>query len=125
MHAAPRASDRAVDVLGSPALEGGGEVPQRVDVDRIQPQIEVALHPFSIRLQDQQPGGSSLPVPPAPPEIDEGPHLSYAWQWFLFTAILLLGYPLLLRRSLRFANDRDAVVQAEDSDSDVAVPSSG
>lgn len=96
-----------------------------VDVDRVQPQIPLTLYPFSVLLQAQQPQGGQLPVPAPPPEVDEGSHLSYAWQWFLFTAILLLGYPLLLRRSLRFANDRDPVVQAEDSDSDVAVPSSG
>ena len=34
----------------------------------------------------------------APPELSEGPHLGYAVQWFIFTAIAVVGYPLVLRR---------------------------
>jgi surfeit locus 1 family protein len=34
-------------------------------------------------------------------EISEGPHLSYAIQWFTFTAILLIGYPFFVRRELQ------------------------
>jgi cytochrome oxidase assembly protein ShyY1 len=41
---------------------------------------------------------SILPVPP--PELGEGPHFSYAVQWFIFTAIAIIGYPLVLRRVL-------------------------
>jgi cytochrome oxidase assembly protein ShyY1 len=37
-----------------------------------------------------------LPVPP--PELSEGPHLGYAVQWFIFSAIAVIGYPLVLRR---------------------------
>jgi surfeit locus 1 family protein len=33
-----------------------------------------------------------------PPELSEGPHLGYAFQWFTFTVIALVGYPLILRR---------------------------
>lgn len=36
-----------------------------------------------------------------PPSIPSGPHLSYAVQWFLFTGVVLVGYPLLLRRARR------------------------
>ena len=39
---------------------------------------------------------SILAVPP--PELSEGPHLGYAVQWFIFSAIALVGYPLVLRR---------------------------
>jgi surfeit locus 1 family protein len=39
---------------------------------------------------------SILPVPP--PELSEGPHLGYAVQWFIFSAIAVVGYPLVLRR---------------------------
>ena len=37
-------------------------------------------------------------LPVAPPELGEGPHLSYAVQWFIFSLIALVGYPLILRR---------------------------
>jgi surfeit locus 1 family protein len=36
------------------------------------------------------------PVPP--PELSEGPHLSYAVQWFIFSTIAVVGYPIVLRR---------------------------
>jgi cytochrome oxidase assembly protein ShyY1 len=40
------------------------------------------------------------PVPLDPPGLDSGPHLSYAFQWFSFAAIFLVGwFVLLVRRS--------------------------
>ena len=35
------------------------------------------------------------------PGLDEGPHLSYAIQWFTFSAIAAGGYLLILRRIAR------------------------
>jgi surfeit locus 1 family protein len=40
--------------------------------------------------------GNLYAVPP--PELSEGPHLSYAVQWFIFSTIALIGYPIVLRR---------------------------
>jgi surfeit locus 1 family protein len=34
-------------------------------------------------------------------EISEGSHLSYAIQWFSFSAILLIGYPFFVRREIQ------------------------
>lgn len=39
---------------------------------------------------------SIVAVPP--PELSEGPHLGYAAQWFIFSTIAVIGYPLVLRR---------------------------
>lgn len=44
-------------------------------------------------------------VPVPPPDLGEGPHLGYAVQWFLFTAVGVVGYPILLRRRARTADD--------------------
>ena len=33
------------------------------------------------------------------PDLDEGPHLSYAFQWFIFAAIGAVGYVMILRRN--------------------------
>ena len=38
---------------------------------------------------------------PVPAFGDEGPHLSYAVQWFSFAAIALIGTPLVVRRQRR------------------------
>lgn len=59
-------------------------------------------------LREQRPATAELPVAGPAPEPDAGPHLSYAIQWFLFTAVALIGYPLLLRRTVRDASDNMA-----------------
>jgi cytochrome oxidase assembly protein ShyY1 len=46
--------------------------------------------------EDTATRASMLVVPP--PELSEGPHLGYAAQWFIFAAIGIIGYPLVLRR---------------------------
>ena len=33
--------------------------------------------------------------------FDEGPHLDYAGQWFIFATLTVIVYPLLLRRTAR------------------------
>jgi cytochrome oxidase assembly protein ShyY1 len=43
------------------------------------------------------PDGPELLALPAP-ELSEGPHLGYALQWFTFSTIALVGYPIILRR---------------------------
>ena len=90
------------------AANGGDRITflSTVDVDLLQPQVDVTLLPVSVLLQDQRPGPGDLPIPGPAPEQSEGPHQSYAWQWFSFTAILVIGYPLLLRRSLATARSR-------------------
>ena len=42
--------------------------------------------------------GSSFPAPVPPPSLSEGPHRSYAVQWFLFGTVGIVGWALLLRR---------------------------
>ena len=73
----------------------------RPDLERIDQQTDADLLPVYLDLEDQVPPvGDDLTLIPRP-ELDEGPHLSYAVQWFIFTAIALVGYPLVLRRVAR------------------------
>ena len=44
--------------------------------------------------------GRASIVPVSPPELGEGPHLSYAVQWFIFSTIAAVGYPIILRRTV-------------------------
>lgn len=39
----------------------------------------------------------AVPLPP----LREGPHLSYAVQWFIFSTIAVVGYPLILMRVVK------------------------
>ena len=51
-------------------------------------------------VQATEPDAPALVAVP-PPDLGEGPHLSYAVQWFLFSLVAMIGYPLLLRRRAR------------------------
>lgn len=74
----------------------------RVDVDRLQKQVGVPLLPVYVDLQAQDPAQpATLPQVVPAPELDEGSHLSYAFQWFLFAGLTAVVYPLLLRRHAR------------------------
>ena len=53
--------------------------------------------PAEPAVADAAAGSRSMLVVP-PPELSEGPHLGYAAQWFIFSAIAVIGYPLVLRR---------------------------
>jgi cytochrome oxidase assembly protein ShyY1 len=72
----------------------------RVDVGRFARQYDHPVAPgFFVQLTRQQPPTSSDVLQPVPrPVPDEGPHRSYAWQWAIFSAIAIVGYPLALRR---------------------------
>lgn len=75
----------------------------RLDLDRLDAQVEGDLLPVWIQLTAAEAGAPD----PSPTRLDlpvvddRGPHLSYAVQWFVFTAIAVGGYPLILRKVAR------------------------
>jgi surfeit locus 1 family protein len=85
-------------------IEGELEVLARVDLDRYQAQLDVDVLPAYIQAVTTTPpevapaGGTPQLVALGPPAPDEGPHLAYAAQWFIFTAIAAGGYLLLLTK---------------------------
>jgi surfeit locus 1 family protein len=83
--------------------EGRLDELSRLDLDRLQRQYDGDLYPVWLQLQEQDPplDEGALPVVLPEPEQDEGPHLSYAVQWFLFATIGAIGWPLVLRRAAR------------------------
>ena len=73
---------------------------------RIDPEIQAAFADYEflgeyMLLTGFDHEAQDLPILPEPPEVSLGPHLGYAVQWFLFAAVVLTGYPLLLRRTIR------------------------
>jgi surfeit locus 1 family protein len=78
----------------------------RVDVARLSRQIDGPTYPMWVQLLDQQPAQTELPRMRPLPELGEGPHLSYAIQWFIFAGVVVIGYPLLLRSTARSAPSR-------------------
>lgn len=76
------------------------QVVSRVDIVRIQAQVEAELAPVYVVMTGG--GEGVLPEPVRPPAFDDpGPHLGYAIQWFGFALIGVVGYLLVIRRRLR------------------------
>jgi cytochrome oxidase assembly protein ShyY1 len=74
----------------------------RVDLARLQQQIDVQLYDFYVLLEDQSPPlKGTFPMLRPAPAAEAGPHLSYAVQWFMFAAVVAVGYPVLLRKTAR------------------------
>jgi surfeit locus 1 family protein len=82
-----------------------------VNLEQLSAQMPHPLLPVYLLLQHQQPAQpGALPEPPPMPVLDDGPHLSYALQWFSFATIALVGYVVLVRRDRR---DERRAAQAE------------
>jgi surfeit locus 1 family protein len=76
----------------------GHEV-SRIDVARIGRALPYRTFPIYLVLVKQRPPQrGDLPEPISLPKLEEGPHLVYAIQWFLFMPIALVGYGAILRR---------------------------
>lgn len=72
----------------------------RSDIERVQRQYGRDLYPIIIQAQKTTPAPKSeLPVVLPAPALDEGSHLSYAVQWFCFTAVGIIGWVALIRRT--------------------------
>ncbi len=82
---------------------GSGDYPEvsRVDLDTVSEAIGLGVVDLWVQLESQEPAVGDLPVPVPPPTLDDGPHLSYAFQWFFFSLGAVVVYVLILRRRLR------------------------
>lgn len=82
--------------------QGNLPVLSRVDVERLGQQVPEALAPVWVQLTTQDPAQpAGVPVPIDRPVLDDGPHLNYTGQWFIFATLTVIVYPLLLRRVAR------------------------
>lgn len=106
---------------GGPPLQGATTF-TRVDLDRIGSALPYPLLPYYLRLHTQDPAQpGELPVPPPVPTLDEGPHMSYALQWFSFAAISGFGFVLLVVREARAPKAPDgAHTDVHDADTEAA-----
>jgi surfeit locus 1 family protein len=95
------ASEGDVPGQGRGASLPGVDTIARLDLARLQAQLPYPIAPVYLLRQQPSASAASLPRPAPLPELSEGPHLSYAIQWFCFAAIALLGCAVLLRRDRR------------------------
>ena len=95
--------------MGSSPIEPSAESTevQRVDT-RVEPDVapgERGIVPMWVELvvsSDPAETGP-FPQPVTLPELTDGPHLSYAAEWFIFAAAVGVGWVLAVRKSI---NDR-------------------
>jgi surfeit locus 1 family protein len=72
-----------------------------LNISQVQQQFRTyELLPFFIE-QDPLDDVTALPSPAHTIELDDGPHMSYAIQWFSFAAILAVGSIALARRTMK------------------------
>lgn len=82
---------------GRPLERAGRTTWARLDLETLQARMPYEVAPVYIR----QAPDSALPRFPRrlePPAIDDGPHLSYAIQWFAFAAMAMVFGVVLLKR---------------------------
>ena len=74
---------------------------RRIDIPRLAEQFPGDVAPVFVQLTASEPEiGPGDPSPVVLPELDNGPHLSYAIQWFIFAICVAVGWVLAVRRSL-------------------------
>ncbi|MEE8601666.1 SURF1 family protein [Euzebya tangerina] len=100
--------------------DGTVEVLGAVDLDELRPQVPDLTTGAYVEVIDEEARlAGAIPRPADPPALDSGNHVSYAMQWFAFTLIGLIGYPLLLRRRMA-----ESKATADDQHSRPAEPAS-
>jgi surfeit locus 1 family protein len=113
---AARPTDREVEVegilrtseargrFGPKDRSGPQRVVNRIDLGLLQAQSDRPLAPLYLQLtasEPPQPPPRAVPIARPLPTTDEGPHLAYAVQWFIFATVGAVGWPLLLRKTAR------------------------
>ena len=108
----PEAPQGSVSIVGrlkpgEPVIPGrGAPQGQLASIDLLALQTltsEVIDESFYVSLESEAPSVSPTPLPLERPILDEGPHLSYAFQWFVFAIMAFFGYFWLLRDQDRAA----------------------
>ncbi len=82
----------------------------RIDVPLIARDLPYDVYGGYADLVREQPAPRRAPAAIEAPRTSEGPHLAYAFQWFLFACLALGGYVVLARRE---AADRRATATGD------------
>src|SRR4051794_39417491 len=70
---------------------------RRVDIDVLRQQFDQSVLPMYIEQLESTPADAASLEPIVAPTLDEGPHLSYTMQWFIFSVCVLVGWVLAAR----------------------------
>ncbi len=107
---APPTGQLVLRGLVQPGAGGGAFAQDREGLAAVsRPNVNAIADHFGIELDDvyvqlESPIEPTLTAVPRP-EPNNGSHLSYAVQWFVFSLIGIVGYPLILRRRANAPSD--------------------
>lgn len=87
--------------------EKGTKEFQRYDLARIKTALGLDINTaYYVQLIKESPSPNTQWPSPVPfPTIDEGPHFSYAMQWFFFSVVAIAGWVTVIVRKLRSSSD--------------------
>ena len=75
---------------------------RRIDIDQLAAQLPGQVAPVYLDLVASEPPiRATDPAPVPAPDRSDGPHLSYAGQWFIFAVCVAIGWVFAVRRSIR------------------------
>lgn len=98
---------------GEPVLAGrsgiaGTNQIATINLDQVAERLGRDVYTGAYGLVAQQdPEPADAPLTPVKPEPDEGPHLSYALQWYVFALLAFIGLGWALRQEYRVVNADD------------------
>jgi len=72
----------------------------RIDIPRLAAQLPGPVLSVYVDLLSSEPDQGQLPIPLPDPELGEGSHLSYMFQWWIFAVCVVVGWVLAVRRSI-------------------------
>lgn len=91
---------RAYRNAGAPLRRDGGLTVARLDIGTLRAALPFPIYDVFLVLENPR-AGAGWPRRSALPPLTDGPHLSYALQWFGFAAVLVGGAVLWSRREGR------------------------
>ncbi len=88
------------DLLRAPATTDRRDQWQTVDVERLAQQTGLNVLPYYLEWEFERAADAptNYPIYQTSIELDDGPHLGYAIQWFMFASIGFIGALVLFRR---------------------------
>ncbi len=88
--------------IGQTADQGADALTEirRIDIGVLSKQFDANVLPMYVERLESAPADSATLQPIVAPTLDEGPHLSYTIQWLIFTACVIVGWVLAVRRSI-------------------------
>lgn len=103
-------TDTVFNMKPDPTLEPGQnglDAWSYINIERISQQVDLPLlpvyiHQYPAEGQPELPASMALDI-----EITEGPHQSYAIQWFSFATALLVGYPFYVQNQAKKHSEKE------------------